>query len=271
MLAVKTYRLYTRVCATLAVAPFMASVAAAQTPALAGSKRTASGQVAPQAAKPAGCTDNPANAQTLKLSGAVSSYVLADSIGSGLHAAGLEKSLQEQLGGPSKISFDTGRSITSPGIQINRSALESVDIDSGIISKAGVIIIILGTNQTESSFADSQRLLVEKLKRIAPQAVYYWVDIGATISTQVAGWNARNKLIYDRAPELGYTVISRYKAIFGPSADPLNIRPGQNFPDRPDERGYGGPGNIHGAYPELAAAVLESVSRTMGQSASCKP
>ena len=271
MFAVKTYCLYARACATLAIASFMASVAAAQTPALAGSKRTASGQVVPQSAKPAGCIDKPANAQTRKSSGVVSSYVLADSIGYGLYAAGLEKSLQEQLGGPSNISFDTGRSITSPGSQINRSALESVDIDSATIAKAGVIIIILGTNQIESSFADSQRLLVKKLKGIAPQAIYYWVDIGATISTQVAGWNARNKVIYDQAPELGYAVISRYKAIFGPNADPLNIRAGQNFPDRPDERGYGGPGNVHGAYPELAAAILDTVSRTMGQTANCKP
>lgn len=267
MLAVKNYCLRAR--ATLAIAPFMIAVAAAQAPALPGSKRVASGQVAPQSVKPAGCSDKPANAQTRRLSG-VSSYVLADSIGYGLYAGGLEKSLQEQLGGPSNISFDTGRSITSPGVQINRSALESVDIDSATIAKAGVIIIILGTNQTESSFADSQRLLVNKLKGIAPQAVYYWVDIGATISTQVPGWNARNKVIYDQAPELGYAVISRYKAIFGPDADPLNIWPGQNFPDRPDERGYSGPGNIHGGYPELAAAILENLSRTIGKTANCK-
>ena len=266
MLAVKNYCLCASACAMLAVAPLMVSVAAAQAPA---SKPAASGQVAPQLAKPAGCIDKPADAQTRKLSG-VSSYVLADSIGFGLHAAGLEKHLQEQLGGPSKISYDTGRSISSPGIQINRSALESVDIDSATIANSGVIIIILGTNQMESSFADSQRLLVKKLKGIAPQAAYYWVDIGATISTQVAGWNARNKVIYDQAPELGYAVISRYKAIFGPNADPLNIRAGQNFPGRPDERGYGGPGNIHGGYPELAAAILDSVSRTMGQTANCK-
>ena len=273
MLAVKNYCFCARAHAMLAIAPFMVAVVAAQTPALPGPKQAASGPVVLQLVKPAGCIDKladvPAQAPARKSSG-ISSYVLADSIGFGLHAAGLEKSLQEQLGGPSKISYDTGRSISSPGIQISRSALESVDIDSAYIANSGVIVVILGTNQMESSFADSQRLLVKKLKLIAPQAAYYWVDIGATISTQVAGWNARNKVIYDQAPELGYAVISRYKAIFGPNADPLNIRAGQNFPDRVDERGYGGPGNIHGGYPELAAAILETVSRTIGQTANCK-
>ena len=269
MLAVKNYCLCARACAMLAVAPFMIAVVAAQTPALPGLKQAASGQVALQPVKPAGCIDKLVDASAQKSSG-ISSYVLADSIGFGLHAAGLEKRLQEQLGGPSKISYDTGRSISSPGIQINRSALESVDIDSAYIANSGVVVIILGTNQMEGSFADSQRLLVKKLKLIAPQAAYYWVDIGATISTQAAGWSARNKVIYDQAPELGYAVISRYKAIFGPNADPLNIRAGQNFPDRADERGYGGPGNIHGGYPELAAAIVETMSRTISQTANCK-
>ena len=135
----------------------------------------------------------------------------------------------------------------------------SVDIDSA-----------LGTHQVESSFADSQRVLVKKLKLIAPQAAYYWVDIGATIAAQAAGWSARNKVIYDQAPELGYGVISRYKAIFGSDADPLNIQAGRNFPDCPDERGYGSPGNVHGAYPELATAILEKLAQPAGQTVNCK-
>lgn len=267
-----------RACAVTAIVLCMTAVAAAQvfapTTPLPAAKQEATGPAVPQTArqiaKPAGCLDATSDPLGQKPAG-MSSYVLADSIGYGLQAAGLGKRLQEQLNGPVKISYDTGRSISSPGIQIGKSALESVDIDSAYIASSGVIIIILGTNQMESSFADSQRQLLKKLKLIAPGAMYYWVDIGATISTQVAGWNARNKTIYDQAPELGYTVISRYKAIFGPNADPLNIRAGQNFPGRSDERGYGGPGNIHGGYPELAAAILENLSRTPSPAANCKP
>ncbi len=262
-------RIFAQICAWMVTAPFMIAAVAAPAPALPVLELASNGQVALQPATLANCMNKPADLQARAWSG-VSSYVLADSIGYGLHAVGLEKRLQEQLGGPSKISFDTGRSISSPGIQINQSALESVDIDSAYIANSEVIIIILGTNQMESSFADSQRQLVKKLKLIAPQAVYYWVDIGATISTQVPGWNARNKVIYDQAPALGYGVISRYKAIFGPSADPLNIQAGKNFPNRPDERGYDGPGNIHGAYPELATAILEKLAGTTRQTVSCK-
>lgn len=263
---------FRRLCAWMVTAPLMvAAVAAVAAPApdLSVTEQAGKGLVALRPVTPANCKSQPADAQARAWS-AVSSYVLADSIGYGLHAVGLEQSLQEQLGGPSKISYDTGRSISSPGIQINRSALDSVDIDSAYIANAKVIIIILGTNQMESSFADSQRQLVKKLKLLAPQAVYYWVDIGATISTQVPGWNARNKVIYDQAPKLGYQVISRYKAIFGPSADPLNIQAGKNFPDSTDEIGYGGAGNIHGGYPALAAAILEKLSQTTGPTAGCK-
>jgi hypothetical protein len=188
------------------------------------------------------------------------SYILGDSIGFGLQVDGLEAKLQAKLGGTSRISFDGGRSITAPGHQINKSALQSVDIDRAFISHASVIVIILGTNQLESSFVQSQQQLMHKLKTIAPRATYYWVDIGATMSNQVDGWNVRNKAIYDNADALGYSVISRYKAIFGPTADPLRIKPGQNFPALITEPGYGGVGNIHGADPALSNAILEAVS-----------
>lgn len=186
-------------------------------------------------------------------------YLIGDSIAYGLHQATIEKKLKEKLGGPTKVSYDAGRSITSPGMQIIKTALESIEIDQAYISKASVIVILLGTNQMETSFADSQVELIKKLKAIAPCADYYWVDIAATISTQAASWSARNKIIYDNAPRLGYQVISRYKAIFGAAADPLNITPGQVFPGLLNEPGYDGPGNIHGAYTELAQAILEAI------------
>ena len=204
-----------------------------------------------------GCQASPVEVDATKRR---TSYILGDSISYGLKLDGLEARLQETLGGSSRISFDSGRSITAPGHQINKSALESIDVDRAFISSASVIVIVLGTNQLETSFVQSQQQLLQRLKAVAPQATYYWVDIGSTMSNQVDGWNARNKTIYDNAKPLGYTVISRYKAIFGPAADPLQIKPGQNFPNLPTERGYGGVGNIHGAYAELSAAILAAVS-----------
>lgn len=188
-----------------------------------------------------------------------SSYILADSIGYGLHLDKLEAKLQAKLGGTSKISYDGSRSITTPGSQIRKSALQSVDLDQEYIATSAVIIIILGMEQQETSFADSQEELLRKLKSIAPNARYYWVDIAATISTGVVGWNARNRIIYDNAAKLGYTVISRYRAIFGADADPLNIPPGKNFPGWISEPGYSGPGNIHGLYSELSRAIIEAL------------
>lgn len=189
-----------------------------------------------------------------------STYVLGDSIAFGLHRDRLALRLTAMLGGPVRISFDSGRSIVSPGNQIKRSALESVDLDQAHIAKAKVILIALGTNQVEPSFNDSQRLLMQKLKALAPEARFYWIDVAGTISTQATGWSARNKVIYDNAPLLGYTVISRYKSIFGPGADPLNITPGLVFPGMVTEEGYTGPGNVHGAYPELTEAILDVLS-----------
>ncbi len=194
----------------------------------------------------------------------LSSYVLGDSLAYGLHMDKLELKLQAQLGGDARISYDGGRSIVTPGSQIEKTALESVDIDKAFIATADFIIISLGTNQLEESFADSQQQLMQKLKGIAPNATYYWIDIGATISSQVAAWNVRNRTIYENATKLGYTVISRYKAIFGPTADPLNITAGQNFPGLLTEPGYGGPGNLHGAYSETTEMILDVLSESAG-------
>lgn len=188
-----------------------------------------------------------------------SAYVLADSLGMGLKHVGFEVTLRALLRGPQKISFDGGRSITTPGMHIQQSALDSVDIDASFISGAKIIIIILGTNLLETNFAESQITLMNKLRILAPNAAYYWVDIGATMSTQAAQWSERNKLIYANANQLGYQVISRYKTIFGPDADPLRIKPGQLFPGYDSEAGYGGEGNIHGYYLELSQAILDAL------------
>ncbi|MDO9482463.1 MAG: hypothetical protein Q8K34_16120 [Hydrogenophaga sp.] len=188
-----------------------------------------------------------------------SAYVLADSLGMGLKHAGLEVTLRALLRGPQKISFDGGRSITTPGTHIQKSALESVDADAALISNAKVIIIILGTNLLEADFAESQEQLMHKLKSLAPNAAYFWVDIGATMSTQAQQWSERNRLIYDHAQRLDYQVISRYKAIFGLQANPLQIQAGQLFPGYNSEPGYGGQGNIHGYDLELSQAILDTL------------
>lgn len=188
-----------------------------------------------------------------------SAYVLGDSLGYGLKMAGFETTLRALLRGPQMISFDGGRSITSPGTHIKKTALESVDLDAAFISKAKVVVIVLGTNIVEANFTDSQTLLLKKLKALAPKATYYWVDIGATISIYAQAWSDRNKLIYDNASPLGYKVISRYKAIFGPEADPLHITPGRVFPGYAPEPGYGGQGSVHGNDTALAEGILDAL------------
>lgn len=187
-------------------------------------------------------------------------YVLGDSISYGLSRAGLATRLSERFGSQVLISFDVGRSITAPGIQIKQSALQSVAQDHAFIAKADTVIVVLGTNQLETSFANSQQVLMWQLKALAPDARYFWVDIGATLANQVDGWNARNRVIYDNAAFLGYQVISRYKAIFGSQADPFNITPGRNFPNMLTELGYGAEGNLHGADDVLAQAVVNALA-----------
>ncbi|MEI6601206.1 MAG: SGNH/GDSL hydrolase family protein [Comamonadaceae bacterium] len=196
-----------------------------------------------------------------------SAYILADSIGYGLHLGQFEAALQARLGGPAKISYDGGRSITAGGNLLHMSALRSVVVDREFIAKASVIIIILGMESAEVSFSDSQQELMRQLKRIAPHARYFWVDIGATISSHVPNWNARNKIIYDNAGRLGYTVISRYKAIFGPDANPLSIGPGKNFPGWSTEAGYGGAGNVHGFDAELSSAIMTALDESDARAA----
>lgn len=196
-------------------------------------------------------------------------YVLGDSIAYGLSLDGLDAKLKARLGGEVHINYDGARSITTAGNQVKKSALESVELDKALIAKAQVIVIVLGMNQMEADFAQSQQLLLRRLKAVAPTARYFWVDIGATIAPQAQSWSARNKIIYDNATTLGYQVVSRYKAIFGAAADPLNIKAGQNFPEWPTEEGYGGPGNLHGFYAELSQALVDSITASTQSSSNC--
>lgn len=198
-------------------------------------------------------------------------YVLGDSIGYGLFKDGLADKLRERFGSEVRISFDVGRSITTPGSQINQTALQSVEADAAYISRADTIVIVLGSNQMEASFANSQQLLLWQLKALAPNARYYWVDIGGTLANQVAAWSVRNRVIYDNAPLLGYEVISRYRAIFGAEADPLNLSAGRNFPYMNTEPGFGVEGNLHGADPALSAAILQALQPKPATAAGVKP
>jgi hypothetical protein len=102
---------------------------------------------------------------------------------------------------------------------------------------------------------------MEKLRAIAPKAQYFWVDIGATIASQAPGWSQRNRTIYANAAPLGYTVISRYKAIFGAAADPLNIVAGEPFPGWISEVGFDTPGSVHGMQDALSRAVLQALPK----------
>lgn len=186
-------------------------------------------------------------------------YVLGDSISDGLAKDGLADKMRERFGSLVHISADVGRSITTPGVQIKQSALQSVTQDQAYIARADTIIVVLGSNQIEPSFANSQQLLMWQLKALAPQARYFWVDIGATLANQTQGWSARNQVIYDNAPLLDYQVISRYKAIFGADANPLNITAGRNFPGMLTEPGYNAEGNLHGADSALTQAILQTL------------
>ncbi len=184
--------------------------------------------------------------------GGANSYVIGDSISTGLSGDGIEGKLQTAVGGTSFVNHDSGRSITQPGTEVRTSALNAVDGDRTVISGAGTIVIVLGTNPTDDPFNQNLVSLMTKLKAIAPNAKYYWVDIGATRANTAATWSARNKVIYDNAQSQGYTVISRYKAIFGADKDPLNIQPGLPIPGSSDF--------VHGAYPQLSSAIIDAVS-----------
>ncbi len=201
----------------------------------------------------------PTTVRTCQAPAPASAYVLGDSLAFGLKLAGTEVTLRALLRGPQRISYDGGRSITTPGAHIRKTALESVDLDAEFIAKAKVVVIVLGTNILEPDFTASQTDLLKRLKALAPDARYYWVDIAATMSTYAQAWSERNRLIYGNADALGYRVISRYQAIFGPSADPLNIRSGWVFPGMVSEPGYGGEGSIHGHDITLAEAIVDAL------------
>lgn len=196
------------------------------------------------------CTNTASNIST---SGSNDAYIIGDSISYGLELDGIKGKLADKLGGNVTVNYDSGRTITSGGSQVGTSALDAVDNDKNVISQAGVVVIVLGTNLGDDPFLENMNELLEKLKSegYAPNATYYWVDIGANRSDNAEAWSERNRTIYDNAASAGYSVISRYKAIFGQDKDPLNIDSSLPFP--------GGGDSVHGAYSRLSEAIVNGV------------
>lgn len=196
-------------------------------------------------------------------------YILGDSIGYGLSTvAQIESSLEAKGFTPVRVNADGSRSISGPGAgdavtagtTPRQNAFQAAEADKDFIAGSKNIVLEFGTNP-EPDFEANLKKLVAQVKGYAPNAKLFVVDIGATPSNLVPGFNGRNKIIYDNASSLGYSVISRYKAIFGADADPLKITPGRNFPGLSTEAGYPD-GNVHGAYPELAKAIVDALAGT---------
>ncbi len=121
-----------------------------------------------------------------------------------------------------------GRSYTSgganfPGAPPAQTIDDALTADAEAIRQADAIIIELGTNPptVESNFTTRLRSFVGDLKDLNPDANYYYVDVGATANP--GEYSRRNRVIYDEAGSLGYSVISEYKNNFGASSDPKNI------------------------------------------------
>lgn len=120
----------------------------------------------------------------------VSAYVLGDSLGFWLKNVGLDVTLRALLRGPQKISFDGGRSITTP------DAYSAIGADErrcrcGIYFTRQSYHYHVGHPSDREQFPDSQVALMRKLKAPAPHGVCFWADIGATMSTQAQQWSER--------------------------------------------------------------------------------
>lgn len=174
-------------------------------------------------------------------------YIVGDSISTGLHSINLEEQLSKVTGGATNINHDSGRSITKPGTEIKTSGLQAVENDKEQIKGAKNIIVVLGTNP-ENPFEQNLKTMMGNLKALNPGAQYYWVDIGATRSDLATTWSGYNQIIYNNAATQGYTVISRYKALFGQDKDPLNIDSSLKIPGSAD--------NVHGGYQQLADEMV---------------
>jgi len=212
---------------------------------------------------------NPTNTENIAPFKAGSSvYMVGDSIGVGLvkESTGLVNRTKEIFDSDMFYNVEGGRAIINGGGNtpvtnireepgVTRSGLQAVEDDQETIEDAGAIIIVLGTNPESGDFEEHLTNLVEKMKDYNSTATYYWLDIGANVESlphadiddAPAYFNERNRIIYDKADELGYTVISRYKAVFGADKDPLDI----------DSSLDGLFDGIHGAYSDTADEIMD--------------
>ena len=147
-------------------------------------------------------------------------FMIGDSIGVGMKAAGLEADLAAR-GFTSNIQVEGSRRIKYPGTTgPKKSGFDIATENADTIKNSSIIIIELGTNN-EEDFAQSLQKLVDMIRAANSSAPIFLIDVAVRIDRE-RDIKAKDKniAIYAQATKLGTPVISRYKVHF-PSGDPV--------------------------------------------------
>lgn len=183
-------------------------------------------------------------------------YLLGDSLMKGMEAAGLQTKLQA-IGYTPKINADTGRSITQPGTDIRKSALQAVQDDKAFITTSQTVVVELGTNPRDGNFATQYQSLLDNFKG----KKIYLVDIATaptTTGSTSGTYRTYNQAIYQLAQKNGATVIPWFKTVY-PQGDPVQYGPLSS-----PAVGFN-PDGIHpnsAGYQTFADLVTSTLSRT---------
>jgi hypothetical protein len=141
-------------------------------------------------------------------------FMLGDSILQSAEGGGLKEKLKKQ--GYTDITIDAvrSRSIISPGVGTT-NGLEAVDTPAANkdkITKAGTIVIVLGTNY-DGGFEANLKKLVDKIQGLNNTARLFWVNVG--IKTQTVEMNKTNKIINKNQSKYKYTIVDWHKEVVG--------------------------------------------------------
>lgn len=147
-------------------------------------------------------------------------FMIGDSIGVGMKAAGLETDLSNK-GFTANLQVEGSRRINYPGTTGPRkSGFDIANENTDAIKGAKVVVIELGTNN-EENFAGNLQRLVDIIKTANSSVTIFLIDVAVRLDREddIKG-REKNVAIYAQATKLGTTVISRYKIHF-PSGDPV--------------------------------------------------
>ncbi len=128
-------------------------------------------------------------------------FIVGDSLAVGMQNAGIENMMNNENISSVKIDASTGRSINGSGTDGNKSnALKALKDNERSVEKAGLIVVVLGSNP--DNYKNGIPSYLAKIKNINSKAKVLWVNVGTTRDDLESNKKIVNKTLTENKEKL---------------------------------------------------------------------